>query len=368
MKRIAPQRQNGFTIIEIMIALALGVLLSSALVQVFSSSRQMASMETSLSRLQETGRFAMGAIAKDIRMAGYQGCADPNDLDITVLAKKFDDETLNFASIVGYETSTTGAFSPALSATDVIRDIQMTSASGKYARPGTDVVSITFANTTDAELAASTKSGNVKVSENPTGLSQDDFAIVSDCKSAHLFEITNVTGGGGTTINFTHAIAASGDNNNGAGNVHNKLEPPYSAGAKLMSFENRTYFVADTERATQFGKPVYSLYVREFDKDPQEILEGVESLQLLYGQQLASGKIRYVKADDADMDWGEVVSVRIGLLIQSFSQVADDNDTRSYELPGATISHTGLGKHAGDRALRRPFTATVKLRNRRQQL
>lgn len=353
----------GFTLIEILIALALGVLLSSALVQIFGSSKQLASMENALSRMQETGRFALDALAKDVRMAGYQGCADPNDLDLTVIAKQFDDGKFNGNAVIGYEVASDGAFSPTPGADDLVRTVQKTSATGTvFARPGTDVISILFAETEEAELAQGTDvSSNVKLTDNPAGLTQGDFAIVSDCKSAHLFEISNVLTGGGASseVTFTHASNE---------NTTNKLVPGYQSGAHLMSFENRTYFVADSGRDTPAGEDIYSLYVKEFADSPQEILEGVENLQILYGQQLGSGQLRYVTADDLNLDWGEVVSVRIGVLVQSFSQVADSNDTRTYVLPGASISNSGIGAHAGDRALRKPFTATVKLRNRRQEI
>jgi len=141
-----------------------------------------------------------------------------------------------------------------------------------------------------------------------------------------------------------------------------------------MGFQNRTYFVADTGRTTDSGAVVYALYVREFNGTPQELLEGVESLQIQYGQQLASGNIRYVSANtlqgatyaDTAKAFTEVVSLRIGVLAQSYEQVSQQDDTNTYVLPGASISNAGTGAHAGDKALRKAFITTIKLRNRRQ--
>jgi len=355
-------RAGGFTIVEIMIALSLGILLSAALIQVFGSSRQIANVETALSRLQETGRFSLDAITKDLRLAGYQGCADPNDIDITILADQLQGGTLPTAGVEGFEVDANGDFNPGLAGGHEFENIQPSTAAAAniVARPGTDVVSIAYASVLDAELEEETgNSANVKVSDNPMNLSQGDFAMISDCDSAHIVEISNVTNGGGN-ITFAHASNV---------NSPHKIEnPPYQEGAKLMTFENRTYFVADTGRDTAAGEDVFALYVKAFNQNPQEILEGVENLQILYGEQSAGGNIRYVPADTAGLDFSQVVSVRVGVLVQSFQQVTEQPDTRTYNLPGAAISNAGAGAHAGDNALRKTFTTTVKLRNRRQQI
>jgi type IV pilus assembly protein PilW len=346
--------QRGFTIVEIMIALALGVLLSSALVQTFSTTQTLSSMESALSRIQETGRFALDTLARDIRMAGYHGCADPNDVDVTVMAVKLKGAgAFVFESLQGFETDpNNGTFDPALPGGHDLLNIQ------DEARPGSDVISITYASTSGITLTKDTgNSANIKVPEIPPSVDQGSFVMISDCKSAHVFEVTNKP----KNSTITH-----GGNEN---DPHNQIDPPYHPGAQLMTFERRTYYVADTGRDTDSGAPVHALYVRGFDGVSQEILEGVEMLQILYGQQLGStGQIRYVTADDTDLDWDEVVSVRIGILVQSFAQVSDINDTNTYQLPGLNVSNTTNPAHAGDRALRKPFTTTIKLRNRRQEI
>lgn len=341
---------SGFTIVEIMIALALGVLLSSALVQIFTSTHSLAAMETSLSRVQETGRFAMEAIAKDIRMAGYQGCADPNDLELFVMAKSFQSSLFSAEPIMGYEVGSGGTVSPALDAASDLAKVK------NEMRPGSDVIVLGFANETGVSLAeATSESANIKVDETPQGLDQGDFVMLSDCKSAHLFQITNKV----NNKNITHAKE---------GNDPHKISPKYQKGAKLLTFERRAYYVKDTGRKSSSGAQVFSLFVHDQKGQFEEILEGVESLQVLYGQQISKDKLRYLKAHEVT-NWNQVVSVRLGMLVQSFEQVADQNDTNTYHLPGASISHNSTPlAHAGDRSLRKTFTTTIKLRNRRQKI
>lgn len=70
--RILKQRQQGFTLIEIMVALVLGLILLAGIIQLFLGSKQTYRFHDALSRVQENGRFALEKMTRDLRMAGYQ--------------------------------------------------------------------------------------------------------------------------------------------------------------------------------------------------------------------------------------------------------------------------------------------------------
>jgi len=63
--------QHGFTIVELMIAITVGLVLSAGVLQLFVRTTKINLAQDNLSRLQETGRFAMEYLSRDIRMAGY---------------------------------------------------------------------------------------------------------------------------------------------------------------------------------------------------------------------------------------------------------------------------------------------------------
>lgn len=69
---IGPQR--GFTLIEIMISLLLGVFLLGGVIGIFLNTKQTYRVQDALSRLQENGRYAMEFIGRDIRMTDYKAC------------------------------------------------------------------------------------------------------------------------------------------------------------------------------------------------------------------------------------------------------------------------------------------------------
>ena len=76
-------KQAGFSLVEIMIALLIGLFLMGGILQMFSASQQTYRMQSNLARLQENGRFALDFLARDIRTAGYWGCMTSSTGDIS---------------------------------------------------------------------------------------------------------------------------------------------------------------------------------------------------------------------------------------------------------------------------------------------
>ena len=66
-------RQNGLTLVELMVALAIGSFLMLGAVQVFNQSRQAYVISESIARVQETAQVAMDLIESDLRMASNWG-------------------------------------------------------------------------------------------------------------------------------------------------------------------------------------------------------------------------------------------------------------------------------------------------------
>lgn len=65
------RNQRGLSIIELLVAMVIGLLLMTGVLQVFLASKQTYSSNEAASRLQENGRFALEFIAQSVRMAGY---------------------------------------------------------------------------------------------------------------------------------------------------------------------------------------------------------------------------------------------------------------------------------------------------------
>lgn len=354
---------RGFTLIEFMIAITLGMVLIGSLMQVLVNNKQIANTETSLSRVQESGRFVMNLFMSDIRKIGYHGCSDPSKMEVTVMA---DDLDKDFSENVlrGFEVSGDGSFTPNLDVDDKLKVIEGSGIA--QARAGSDVIQLHYSDKTGGKLTESTgNSANIKVDKNPTGLSQNDFAVVANCKQAHIFKISNVTNGNGNGNGNNDVTLTHGGNSN----TPHKILPGYTTGADLLSFKSVTYFVGNTGRFTNGGTPVFSLYrMLGASATPEEMIEGVEYLQVLYGENLSSGHVRFVPADTLNLDMESVVAIRFSMLIQDFEITQTEVDTITYSLLDQRIGPDGSFNHNGGRSLRKPFTATAQLRNRRTSI
>jgi len=61
--------QSGFTLIELMISLVLGLLISAAVIQVFVTSQRVDRIQTAGSEIQDSAVFGLQAIEQQIRLA-----------------------------------------------------------------------------------------------------------------------------------------------------------------------------------------------------------------------------------------------------------------------------------------------------------
>lgn len=69
---------RGFTLIEVMVAMLLGMVVMFAVSQVFLRNRESVKLLSNFSRMQENGRFGMDHITTLIRMAGYRADIGPS--------------------------------------------------------------------------------------------------------------------------------------------------------------------------------------------------------------------------------------------------------------------------------------------------
>lgn len=367
------KKNDGFTMIELLVAIGLAIVLSFGLIQIFQNTRNLANTETSLSRVQEIGRYAMDTIVEELRMVGYQGCADPNNHDVKVVANSGVGDW-KLRSLLGYEVLSSGTMVPALSAGDSLRDVQSGTAAGSIeARSGSDVIQVMFGQPTGAVLMNDLSGyGTVTFGKDPSGkpangnpncLDDDDLVFVADCSYALVFRNTSDT----CDDDGLPIMDGSGNVDFGMAASDNTIDSNFkkiATGAKGLAFREISFFVADTGRNTPQGADVYALYRMINGETPEELVEGVEFLQIQYGEDVG-GNTRFVSADTAGLDMSEVTSLRIGLLVQGTESTMLENDTRTYTVAGTSIPSSGSVSHSGGQYLRKPFVTTVKLRNRR---
>ena len=89
MKRL----EKGFGLVEVMLALVLGLVMSLALAQIFISSKSSYASQTSSASLQEDARFVLSKMVQEVQLVGMFGCLGKVD-DASVgtgFSKAFED-------------------------------------------------------------------------------------------------------------------------------------------------------------------------------------------------------------------------------------------------------------------------------------
>jgi len=66
------KKQTGFSLVELMVAVTLGLILVAIIAQIYVGSKQTYRTQDDLARLQEEGRYAMELISRSLRLAGYR--------------------------------------------------------------------------------------------------------------------------------------------------------------------------------------------------------------------------------------------------------------------------------------------------------
>lgn len=334
-------RQRGLSLIELMVAMALGLVITAGLAYTFWAGRQSYRMQDNLSRIQENARTALDTMAQDLRMAGFIGCpglgaASPY---VTPVVRALTPPVPSFTlanAMTGFEAGT-----------------GWTNSTGITQVAGSDVVTIQRASGGGAYLssAMASSNGDIAIGDNPDGFATNHVLMISDCGSADLFRASSVA-----STNPGASISHASTQNTSA-----SLSKAYGANARVMAYELTTYFIGTS--AT--GAP--TLYRVPWSGNalgtPEELAEYVEDMQLTYGVDTdANGTVDQYVTASAVTDWSLVKTVRIRLLVGSPEDLVTDTSSTHGTLRDA--DNNNVVDTATDRRLHRAFAMTVSLRNR----
>ncbi len=110
--------QQGMSLVELLVAMVIGLVLLGGVYQVFTGSTTSSRENQQFSRLQENARFAMEILGREIRVAGYAGCFGGNLVNnLNPSGTGYIAEFLGFTNAVeGYDWNGAG-WTPAIDTT-----------------------------------------------------------------------------------------------------------------------------------------------------------------------------------------------------------------------------------------------------------
>ena len=331
-----PRTQQGITLIELMIALVIGLLATGAMLKVYVDSSRLYRFNEGLARIQENGRFATEFIRRDARMAGFWGCNHEATLTNRIKTSVLDYPRYELSGITGTSGSESNdpdtiTFSGAgRSVGKVKNDMPSTTASGSNFR----VISTETINTGDALL-------------------------ISDCDMTDIFYVTKAR-----AKNWKRKLWHKDTKN-----TSNSFSKAYAAGSNLYRVQQTIFCIAPGADPAQLSlrRLVNQKDGETCPADGDELVEGIENMQILMGEDTDADSEgtagdgtanRYVPPGTSDLDIDRIVSVRISLLARSLNNNLT-TEPSPYFFNGATVT-----PNADDKYLRKVFTTTITLRNK----
>ena len=310
--------KNGFSLIEIMVGLVIGMIAMVVMMQVGSVYEGQKRTTTGGADAQSNGAIALYMIERDARMAGWG--MDSSQYASCNITYAYCDGS----AICGGTTGSLGSNS--LFASLIVTDgganpdsltIQF------FANPGLDTFRLPANAVLSSTMPQSSSELNVST---VSGCAEGGMVLVQQAGNCTLMKITNVQG---TALKIQHNPGTKGEYNPPANYQNTNNWPAYTQGAKLSCFSaapngpifRRTYSINATTRVLQRSDNTIAPVVTDEAASPEII-----DLQIQYGVAPTGGSqvinawvdaTGVTWANPTVENWKRIKAVRIALVARS---------------------------------------------------
>jgi len=353
---IAPER--GFSLVEMMVAMSIGLVLMTILATVFANSSRSQKEITMSAQQVENGRYAIELLSDDLRHAGYYGyyvpagttpgsLPDPCDSSLTIAALK----THLVLHVQGYDSPGSTPLSSCINSANFVA--------------GTDVLVV--------RRASSMYTCDAAVHAEDTAKGQAGMALVA----ARVY----IQGIPSTTNTFNPVVALGSPSTS----FTNLTDVPKVRGllattpdfcdttvvsAPIRQLVTHIYYLSPcSNRANgttcassdDGGSPIPTLYRLELTSGASgftdyPLVEGIQSFQVEYGVDSdadGSPNSAYVTDPGATSNWRNVMAVRMYVLARNTQVSPGYVDNKTYNLGGTSIAGSGsYRRHVYDTLVR----------------
>lgn len=345
-------RGAGFTLVELMIALVLGLLVIAGVGSVFLANKDAYRTNEALSQTQDAARTAFEFLARDIREAGSNPCGSEG-LQSTLSGS---DQCGGSNSLPDW----VDAFDVPVFGTDDTSTISGLPGSGAGAPlSGSDAIRIGKAEDMGIRLAdpsdqPANPAGNFKLAAPTTLIGSDDIVLLCDAGKATIFQVSSYNNSNQTVVH--NSGNGSGSIGNCSKGLNHDVIPTTNGNGTTVSetaylaVPRSTYWYVGTNSsgsASLYRARTNSLEMDDLADaiDIQEMVRGVEEMTIQYHE---TGSDSFEDAS-AVSNWDDVDAVWLRLTIRS---------------RGTSASDGNIGAGSDRQRLQRTFSTTVAIRNR----
>ncbi len=370
---------QGFSMIELMVAVTLALVVSAAAVAVFVASRSSYLSTSGTAALADGGRFALDFIQNSVRSAGFMAC-NTTARQTSQLATPPSPVYANFGEALGgfeavgtapgsaYTTSATpvtlaAPVVPDPSTSDWLSPVGVAPAGLDPVLAGavlknSDVLVVysSLRNAQSVYLTNGISIGDTSFAVNSTtGLAGGQLATISDCAKSLVVWISSL---GANTVNLS---SGTWPNNSQAGSLLS-----FAVGSQVTPIDTTIYYIG---KGADGDGALFSYDLNgggTFPAGGTELVPDIEAMQVLYGMDTTGTQTvsEYVTADNVVttfapiLNFNNVMSVKVAVLAAS--------QPGAVPVPAAPQTYNLLGTSVTvpqDSRARQVFEMTIGVRN-----
>lgn len=317
-------RQHGLSLVELMIAMTLGLLIVGGMGALFVQNKGSYTQDEQVARMQEDARYALNSIVDDIELIGFwSDIFTPGSINAHA-------DLTSAGTSAGCGGTTAWIYNPVQAA--VVFD---------HTAAGINTVFNCIAN------------ADHQANSDAIGINRVEGAAIDATAAA-----------GGALDAQTVYLKSNGAN--GILLTPGMSDATVSGTLNYWQYKPKIYYVRNYAESAGDGIPTLCVYQLSEDlatPTMQEtcIARGVESLQIEYGVDTDTDGVANIYTSTPTTNWlqNRLVSVRVHLLMRSQQPVAGYTNTKTYSL-GNLDNYTPK-----DAFYRRVYTTTILVRNTR---
>ncbi len=335
--RIQPVREQGLALIELMIAMVLGLVIMGAVAGVMLSNNQSFRSTRAVAQIQDSVRVGYELLARDIRQAGNMPCG--TDIEVVNILKGTQGDNTDWQydwgkGIVG------------VSAEDSLKGVDRVD--------GTEALILMHGDAGDVFMDSYDKDNNsanftvATSSGKPHGILPGEILLVCNEKQGTIFQVNSNQGGGNSGASNVIVVNTG---NGSPGNCTKGLGPliidkngkcdnngnrgDYNRNTVVAKLSSVAWYIGDNNRIEEGGRSLYMTRLGTKGEDAElnriEVASGVVDMKLRYRLIDTSN---FVDAGSVtESQWADVNAVEITLKLDSQDQnISTDRATNNGRL------------------------------------